>query len=72
VPEALGAAPDGVLPGLLVPPGDATALARAISSWLTDEDLRRRLRRAAAARRCQLPTWSTTTERIEHVLRALA
>jgi glycosyltransferase involved in cell wall biosynthesis len=72
LPDALGAAPDGVRPGLLVPPGDAPALAHAISTWLTDQELRRRLRRAASARRLRLPTWSATTERIEHVLRALA
>jgi glycosyltransferase involved in cell wall biosynthesis len=72
LPDALGATPDGVRPGLLVPAGDAPALAGAISTWLTDGDLRERLRCAAFARRRGLPTWSTTTERIEHVLRALA
>jgi glycosyltransferase involved in cell wall biosynthesis len=72
LPDALGAAPDGVRPGLLVPPGDAPALAHAISTWLTDPELRGRLRRAASARRLRLPSWSMTTERIEYVLRALA
>jgi glycosyltransferase involved in cell wall biosynthesis len=72
LPDALGAAPDGARPGLLVPPDDAPALAYAISTWLTDQELRGRLRRAASARRVGLPTWSTTTDRIEHVLRALA
>jgi glycosyltransferase involved in cell wall biosynthesis len=72
LPDALGATPGGVRPGLLVPAGDAPALARAISTWLTDRDLRERLRCAAYARRRGLPTWSTTTERIERVLRALA
>jgi glycosyltransferase involved in cell wall biosynthesis len=71
LPDALGAAPDGVRPGLLVPPGDAPSLARAISTWLTDQELRGRLRRAASARRIGLPSWSTTTERIENVLRSL-
>jgi glycosyltransferase involved in cell wall biosynthesis len=72
LPDALGAAPDGVRPGLLVPPGDAPALANAVSTWLTDQELRARLRAAASARRIGLPTWSTTTERIEIVLRALS
>jgi glycosyltransferase involved in cell wall biosynthesis len=72
IPDALGAAPDGVRPGLLVPPGDAPALTHAISTWLTDDDLRRRLRRAARSRRRGLPSWSTTVEQIDHVLRALA
>jgi glycosyltransferase involved in cell wall biosynthesis len=72
LPHALGVTVDGVRPGLLVPVGDASALARAISSWLTDQDLRGRLRLAAQTRRRSLPTWSTTTERVEHVLRAVA
>ena len=40
VPEALGAAPDGTVPGLLVPPGDPAALAAALRDWLTDAGLR--------------------------------
>jgi glycosyltransferase involved in cell wall biosynthesis len=72
LPDALGAAPDGVRPGLLVPTGDAPALAHAISTWLTEPDLRRRLRRAARARRRGLPSWSTTVEQIKQVLRAVA
>lgn len=71
LPDALGVAPDGARPGLLVPPGDAYSLAHAISTWLTDQDLRQRLRHAARARRLALPGWSTTADRIEHVLRAL-
>lgn len=72
LPDALGVTPHGVRPGLLVPPGDAPALAHAIATWLTDHDLRRRLRRAACTRRDGLPSWSTTTQQIEHVLRASA
>jgi glycosyltransferase involved in cell wall biosynthesis len=72
LPDALGATADGVRPGLLVPVGDAPALGRAISTWLTDQDLRGRLRSAAKTRRRSLPTWSTTTERVEHVLWAVA
>jgi glycosyltransferase involved in cell wall biosynthesis len=72
LPHALGVTIDGVRPGLLVPVSDSPALADAISSWLTDQDLRGRLRFAAQTRRRSLPTWSTTTERVEHVLRAVA
>jgi glycosyltransferase involved in cell wall biosynthesis len=71
LPDALGVTHDGVRPGLLVPVGDAPALARAISIWLADQDLRGRLRFAAQTRRRSLPSWSTTTERVEHVLRAV-
>lgn len=72
LPDALGVSPDGVRPGLLVPAGDVPALAHAITTWLTDHDLRRRLRRAARDRRGDLPNWSTTTDCIERVLRAVA
>lgn len=59
-PEALGRAPDGGPPGLLVPPEDVAALSRAVRGWLTDPGLRARTRRAAASRRETLPTWPET------------
>ncbi|MCU7722721.1 glycosyltransferase family 4 protein [Actinoplanes sp. KI2] len=68
VPEALGVAPDGTRPGLLVPPDDARALAAALRAWLTDADLRVRLRAAALARRATLPTWDDTARRLSEVL----
>jgi glycosyltransferase involved in cell wall biosynthesis len=68
VPEALGAAPDGTVPGTLVPPGDPAALAAAIRAWLTDADLRRRWRTAARARRDTLPGWDDTAGRLAAVL----
>ena len=36
LPEALGPAADGRLPGLLVPPDDPAALAAALRRWLAD------------------------------------
>ena len=52
VPEAVqGTAPDGRLPGVLVPPGDVDALAAPLRRWLGDARLRDDLRAAAAARR---------------------
>jgi glycosyltransferase involved in cell wall biosynthesis len=68
VPEALGRAPDGSLPGVLVPPGDAAPLAAALRDWLTSADLRERLRAAARARRGTLPDWSGTIRRLSEVL----
>ncbi|MFI5934449.1 glycosyltransferase family 4 protein [Actinoplanes sp. NPDC051494] len=68
VPEALGAAPDGTVPGALVPPGDVPALAGALRRWLTDPGLRRRWRAAARDRRATLRGWDETTRRLSEVL----
>jgi glycosyltransferase involved in cell wall biosynthesis len=64
VREALG---DG---GVLVPPGDAAALAAALRRWLTDEAHRADLRAAAAARRTSLAGWDRTAELVAHALDA--
>ena len=45
VTEALGYSSDRSRPGLLVPPDDSAALAAALRVWLTDAELRCRLRR---------------------------
>jgi glycosyltransferase involved in cell wall biosynthesis len=68
VPEALGHAPDGARPGLLIPPEDPAALAGALRAWLTDPALRDRLRAAARGRRDTLPTWTATARRLSEVL----
>jgi len=68
LPEALGRAPDGSLPGTLVEPGDPAALAGALRRWLGDAGLRHRLRRAARDRRTTLTGWSVTAERVSRVL----
>lgn len=68
VAEALGTARDGVLPGILVPPGDTSALSAAVRAWLVDPGLRARLRDAANDRRRTLPTWRDTATRIGRAL----
>jgi glycosyltransferase involved in cell wall biosynthesis len=68
VREALGHGGDGSRPGLLVAPGDPTALGAALRAWLCEPDLRGRLRRAALERRKSLPGWSDTTAVIAGVL----
>jgi glycosyltransferase involved in cell wall biosynthesis len=70
VHEALGRLADGSRPGLLVPP--RTSLAPALRSWLTDADLRHRLRHAARERRRTLHGWPATARRIADVLADVA
>jgi glycosyltransferase involved in cell wall biosynthesis len=69
LPDTLGRAPNGSVPGLLVPPGDAPALADALRGWFTDPGLRRRLRAAARRRRGTLPDWDVTARRLADALR---
>ncbi|MEO5664747.1 MAG: glycosyltransferase family 4 protein [Nocardioides sp.] len=68
LPEAVGAAPDGSRPGLLFPSDDAGALADRLERWLTDGELRVRLRQAAACRRTTVGTWTQTAVRVAEVL----
>jgi glycosyltransferase involved in cell wall biosynthesis len=71
VPEALGLG-DERPPGLLVPPGDAVALAAALRSWLVDAELRERLRGAARQRGARVSDWSVPAAQLADVLRGLA
>lgn len=68
LPEALGHSPEGGTPGLLVAPDDPAALAEAVRSWLSDADLRQRLRHTAERRRAELCGWSSTAERISRAI----
>ncbi len=72
VPDALGRAPDGRQPGILVEPGNSGELAAALRAWLTDPDLRAELRAAARSRRTTLRSWSETASRIAELLEAVA
>ena len=68
VPEALGDGPGGVVPGMLVPPGDAAALAASLQAWLESPALRSRARTAARARRRELPRWADAARAVGAVL----
>ncbi len=68
VSEALGRAPGGALPGLLVAPEDPAALADGLARWIDERYLRDRLRRAAASRRPALLGWDQTAAHLSDVL----
>jgi len=68
VPEALGHAADGTLPGFLVPPGDPQTLGRTLKRWLGDPRKRERLRAAARSRRQSLRDWAQTSRELSAVL----
>ncbi|MGW1379684.1 glycosyltransferase family 4 protein [Streptomyces sp. NPDC002446] len=71
VPEALGRAPDGSLPGLLVPSDRPAALAGALREWLGDPRLRHRLKRSARDRRAMLEEWEMTSQSLAGALERL-
>jgi glycosyltransferase involved in cell wall biosynthesis len=69
-----GAIPDTVPPdaGLLVEPGDISALAQALRRVIGDAGLQRRLAGAARAAAPQLPTWRHSAEIFARALETLA
>ncbi|MER7485687.1 glycosyltransferase family 4 protein [Streptomyces sp. NPDC126497] len=71
LPEAVGRAPDGGVPGVLVPPEDPAALAAELRGWFGEADVRRRLKAAARGRRAALGGWASTAQSLAAVLRRL-
>jgi glycosyltransferase involved in cell wall biosynthesis len=74
VSTTAGAIPDTVPPGagLLVAPGDATALSVALREVMTRPEQRARLVAGAQAARRQLPSWHDATRAFAAGLAALA
>jgi glycosyltransferase involved in cell wall biosynthesis len=68
LPDTVGHAPDGTRPGLLVPPGDPSALGAALRRWLAEPGLRDELRAAAVARAATLPDWAHTAAAVSAAL----
>ncbi|MER6957452.1 MULTISPECIES: glycosyltransferase family 4 protein [unclassified Streptomyces] len=68
LPEAVGRAPDGGVPGILVPPEDPAALAVELRGWFGEADVRRRLKAAARGRRAALNGWASTAQSLAGVL----
>ncbi|MBQ0825721.1 glycosyltransferase family 4 protein [Streptomyces tagetis] len=71
LPEAVGRAPDGGVPGILVRPEDPGALAAELRGWFGEADVRRRLKSAARNRRAALNGWASTAQSLAGVLRRL-
>ncbi|WP_405997594.1 glycosyltransferase family 4 protein [Streptomyces sp. NBC_00829] len=71
LPEAVGRAPDGSVPGILVPSDDPAALPAALRRWLGEPGLRRRLKAAADDRRAALDGWATTARNLAGALEHL-
>jgi glycosyltransferase involved in cell wall biosynthesis len=71
LPEAVGRAPDGGVPGILVPPEDPVALAAELRGWFGEADVRRRLKAAARGRRAALNGWAATAQSLAGVLHRL-
>ncbi|MFE8946108.1 glycosyltransferase family 4 protein [Streptomyces sp. NPDC007856] len=71
LPEAVGRAPDGGVPGILVPPEDPGALATELRGWFGEPDVRRRLKSAARGRRAALDGWAATARSLAGVLARL-
>ncbi len=73
VSTAAGAIPETVPAGagLLVPPGDAAALSRALSQMIGQPGLRRSMSAAARAAAAGLPDWDDAARRFTTVLAAL-
>src|SRR5262245_58945333 len=69
-----GAVPETVPPdaALLVPPGDAVALRRALAEFMDDPELRARLAAGARAARRRLPTWAKSCTRLALALEGIA
>ncbi|WP_425548638.1 glycosyltransferase family 4 protein [Amycolatopsis ultiminotia] len=68
VAGALGHAPGGEVPGLLVPPGDVAELAGALRRWTKQPGLRNRLRTAARTRAGTLEGWPAAAARLGRAL----
>ncbi|HEX7835731.1 MAG TPA: glycosyltransferase family 4 protein [Pseudolysinimonas sp.] len=72
IATSVGGIPDTVAGGgaILVPDDDPVALAEALRGWMTDPQLRSRLRAEAARARPRAPRWHDTIDRIDDILRA--
>jgi glycosyltransferase involved in cell wall biosynthesis len=68
----VGGIPDAVAgrAAILVPPGDVDAWSRMLGRWMTDPELRARLKRAALRGRGDLPRWRDAAVRVADTLEA--
>ena len=66
--EAVGQAPDGTIPGTLIPPGDPDQLAAALRRWLADAATRSQWRLSAKLRSQDMADWSETARIVASAL----
>ncbi|WP_079100259.1 glycosyltransferase family 4 protein [Streptomyces sp. WMMB 322] len=71
VPLTVGTAPDGSVPGILVPPRDSAALTAALRGWLEDPGIRSHLTTSARGRRAKLQGWAESSRQLARVLERL-
>ncbi|HEV2781202.1 MAG TPA: glycosyltransferase family 4 protein [Actinophytocola sp.] len=68
VPDTLGRASDGSVPGILLPERDPAAFAGALRRWLTEPDLPETLRASARDRRRALRGWDEAAVELHKVV----
>lgn len=68
VPYTVGTAPDGSIPGILVPPGNVAALTAALHSWLSEAGIRSHLTTSARGRRRTLQGWAESSRQLSGLL----
>ncbi|WP_308257555.1 glycosyltransferase family 4 protein [Pseudonocardia lacus] len=68
LPETLGRAPDGSLPGVVVPAGEVGPLAAALARWFDRAGFRAQVHGSARERRCILSGWADTARHLHAVL----
>jgi glycosyltransferase involved in cell wall biosynthesis len=72
IPDLVGASDTGAPAGLIVPPGDASAMAGALSRVLGDASLRAQLAQGARRVRDRLPTWDHAVDTMAAALHDIA
>lgn len=71
IPDTLGRAPDGSVPGIVLPQRDAASFAAGLRRWLTEPELPGELRASARERRRSMRGWTEAAGELATVLAEL-